>query len=418
VSKSSAEPNVEIRWLEWIIISHCNDSPPRDSSHANVWRPQRKRTRDGSDSSRPDTPAGSCSQPTNPSIDDSMSAMLSFMFMGIARLALDRTGVVARSALLVICLLTATGCALFNEPPVAIADVSPTLGMAPLTVTLDASSSYDPGGGQIESYLWSFDDGDEVVAKECQRIYHAVGQYLVRLTVTDSYGETDWCGQWITVESPVAVGDIVIYLGWYKVAEVLEIDGDGAVIRIFSTTIDPPVERRVGFESIEALSPKTMQALQSIPTGYYNVHRYPRYPNTEAGLLSFMETFHQFREYTLNVYDCSEMSACLEWALTGSGFEAYIAVGDAPWDPSLGAHAWVLVNTEDGWRAVEAADPVLFPKLQPKRLHGVVYAGDAGASAYYNGWDNRYTDIYDVVRDYTGSGVEQWNWWDFADGLF
>ena len=50
--------------------------------------------------------------------------------------------------------------------------------------------------------------------------------------------------------------------------------------------------------------------------------------------------------YEENVFDCSEMSAVIEWYLENEGWNAIIAAGETPWDG--GAHAWVLVETSEG----------------------------------------------------------------------
>jgi hypothetical protein len=50
--------------------------------------------------------------------------------------------------------------------------------------------------------------------------------------------------------------------------------------------------------------------------------------------------------YEENVFDCSEMSAYLEWHLENEGWHAMIVAGEAPWDG--GGHAWLLVETSEG----------------------------------------------------------------------
>ena len=50
--------------------------------------------------------------------------------------------------------------------------------------------------------------------------------------------------------------------------------------------------------------------------------------------------------YQEDVFDCSEMSACLEWYLENRGWHVRIASGDAPFGG--GYHAWLLVETSLG----------------------------------------------------------------------
>jgi serine protease AprX len=48
------------------------------------------------------------------------------------------------------------------QPPVAALTATPTSGAAPLHVTLDASASYNPSGGQVASYEWDFEGSGSV----------------------------------------------------------------------------------------------------------------------------------------------------------------------------------------------------------------------------------------------------------------
>jgi len=50
--------------------------------------------------------------------------------------------------------------------------------------------------------------------------------------------------------------------------------------------------------------------------------------------------------YEKGVFDCSEMSAYIEWHLENEGWDAIIVIGDTPFDS--GYHAWLLVETSEG----------------------------------------------------------------------
>jgi len=81
----------------------------------------------------------------------------------------------------------------FEEYPVATFTASPTSGVAPLTVTFDATGSFDPDG-QLVSYEWDF-EGDgvaDLVEATHQPFTHdyALGTYHPSLTVTDDVGYT------------------------------------------------------------------------------------------------------------------------------------------------------------------------------------------------------------------------------------
>lgn len=87
-------------------------------------------------------------------------------------------GIAAGVALLAGCLL------LPNDPPVASFTAAPGEGSAPLSVTFDASGSYDPDGS-ITSYQWSFGDGATGYGMFVSHVYATPGTYTAELTVRD-----------------------------------------------------------------------------------------------------------------------------------------------------------------------------------------------------------------------------------------
>jgi len=73
------------------------------------------------------------------------------------------------------------------EPPTAVITVTPgTSGTAPFTVVFDGSSSTDNRG--IESYTWDFGDGTSATGVMPAAHTYACGTYIVKLTVTDYWG--------------------------------------------------------------------------------------------------------------------------------------------------------------------------------------------------------------------------------------
>jgi PKD repeat protein len=73
-------------------------------------------------------------------------------------------------------------------PPSAIISALPTVGDAPLKVTLNASGS-SARSGAISSYAWNFGDGSPATAGALvNHIYNTPGAYTATLTVTDSNG--------------------------------------------------------------------------------------------------------------------------------------------------------------------------------------------------------------------------------------
>ncbi len=74
-----------------------------------------------------------------------------------------------------------------NLPPIASFTADPTTGMAPLTVTFDASGSDDPDG-TIGTYLWDFGDGTGDTGRVVQHEFDDEGVYTIRLIVVDDEG--------------------------------------------------------------------------------------------------------------------------------------------------------------------------------------------------------------------------------------
>ncbi|MCX8190309.1 MAG: PKD domain-containing protein [Candidatus Diapherotrites archaeon] len=68
--------------------------------------------------------------------------------------------------------------------PIAIFSADKYFGVPPLTVSFDASQSFDPDG-TIKSYAWDFGDGTTATGKIAAHIFTNKGIYLVKLRVTD-----------------------------------------------------------------------------------------------------------------------------------------------------------------------------------------------------------------------------------------
>jgi len=77
-----------------------------------------------------------------------------------------------------------------NQSPNASFTANPTSGEVPLLVSFDASGSYDPDGN-IVSYAWDFKDGSTGSGQTVNHIFTSIGNYNVKLTVTDDKGATD-----------------------------------------------------------------------------------------------------------------------------------------------------------------------------------------------------------------------------------
>jgi len=92
-----------------------------------------------------------------------------------------------------------------NQPPVAALSVTPTSGMAALTVAASAAGSSDPDG-TITATTLDFGDGYVTNAAGASHVYAKVGTYTVRASVTDDRGATATASQVVTVQPGVRIG--------------------------------------------------------------------------------------------------------------------------------------------------------------------------------------------------------------------
>ena len=93
------------------------------------------------------------------------------------------------SGLLFVCLVCLSGCFLFNRVPVALFLTSVLSGTSPLSVSFDASDSYDPDGS-IATYVWNFGDETGTTGATATHTFTTttVRTFTVTLTVTDNSG--------------------------------------------------------------------------------------------------------------------------------------------------------------------------------------------------------------------------------------
>src|SRR5262249_56042968 len=76
-----------------------------------------------------------------------------------------------------------------NQPPVAVASVSPLGGVAPLAVQFTGSGSSDPEFTTL-TYSWDFGDGGNSTQANPSHTYANPGTYTATLTVTDQRNGT------------------------------------------------------------------------------------------------------------------------------------------------------------------------------------------------------------------------------------
>jgi Leucine-rich repeat (LRR) protein/PKD repeat protein len=87
-----------------------------------------------------------------------------------------------------------------NQAPTAQFTASPSQGMAPLTVNLDASQSTDTDG-TINQYNWTA-NGQTLSGKTTSTTFTAAGEYTIVLTVTDNQGLTATTEKTVIVTRP------------------------------------------------------------------------------------------------------------------------------------------------------------------------------------------------------------------------
>lgn len=85
---------------------------------------------------------------------------------------------------------SATQAITVGTPPVAVLAASPTSGGSPLTVSFDASESYDTDGN-IVSYKWDFGDNTTGTGQLAQHTYNGFATRIATLVVKDNEGFED-----------------------------------------------------------------------------------------------------------------------------------------------------------------------------------------------------------------------------------
>lgn len=157
-----------------------------------------------------------------------------------------------------------------------------------------------------------------------------------------------------------------------------------------------------------------IKALVSVPKDYYIKLKEPiarTYPNLKEAIMGGV-----LKTYTLNKYDCSEMSAYTEWKLENLGFNVKICIADNFMDSGSG-HAWIKVD-------LDHANPCYIEATAMTNTIGVkngtiIRGNDRDILYYelYSSYDHIYDDIYEVMADRsaTASDFDWWNSVNFSD---
>ena len=100
-----------------------------------------------------------------------------------------------------------------NQAPVASFTATPNSGIAPLSVSFDATASAD-SDGSIASYTWDYGYGSPGAAVTASHAYNVPGIYSVTLTVTDNLGKTGTMTSTVTAIDPTALQPLkVAFIG-------------------------------------------------------------------------------------------------------------------------------------------------------------------------------------------------------------
>ena len=98
--------------------------------------------------------------------------------------------------------------------------------------------------------------------------------------------------------------------------------------------------------------------------------------------------------YVEGVFDCSEMSAYIEWRLENEGYHTYMVCGESPWGD--GYHAWLLAETSEGeYMPVEATQYDLIKWSSP----------------YFDNYFT-YDHIFETIQDALDYNYSEYDWWN------
>jgi len=138
-----------------------------------------------------------------------------------------------------------------NQPPVAVATVTPDHGSAPLTVQFSSADSYDPDGG-ISATSWNFGDGSSSTEANPSHIYTAVATFQATLTVTDNDGATHSNTVSVNVQDGTTIYAGNVSGTWDAAGSPYRIEGDITVPAGSTLTIEAGAE--VSFQNWYSLT--------------------------------------------------------------------------------------------------------------------------------------------------------------------
>jgi glucose/arabinose dehydrogenase/PKD repeat protein len=170
-----------------------------------------------------------------------------------------------------------------NQPPIAVADASPTSGAAPLTVAFNGTGSSDADGDAL-TYAWDLDgDGafDDAAAATASFTYTQPGTYTATLRVTDPSGASGTDSVTISAGNtpPEPVIDTPAAGTTWKVGDTINFSGHAT-------------DQQSGNLGADALTWSLVQ--QHCPSTCHE-HLVQTFPGTTGG--SFVAPDHEFPSY-------------------------------------------------------------------------------------------------------------------------
>jgi hypothetical protein len=136
---------------------------------------------------------------------------------------------------------------------------------------------------------------------------------------------------------------------------------------------------------------------------------------TNMSMQEYLANSDWIDEYESGSWDCSQMSAYMEWSLENCGYN--VVIRQAMCEGESHGHAWILVEFEQGWLAYECtARCWVYPSEEVARSYDPYGAVACNPSMYTAGI--QYDDIYDVWNYYKQSSggeeafLNEYGWWD------
>ena len=133
-----------------------------------------------------------------------------------------------------------------------------------------------------------------------------------------------------------------------------------------------------------------LKLYEQVPHGYYSTNFFLEYRNTVEDLKTFLSKLKLPHKYERGVFDCSEISAYVEWALEDAGFDAYIVLAED--------HAWNMVKVAGATYYVDMSSGKPYIFKSDKRYPKIVKI---------------FKNIYEAVEYY--HSVKEWDWWNVVD---